>query len=90
MTSAQGPLTEAVSDTLYKVMPRYSELIEHYREQAIWDLAIIEALAIIAKSDEPELPARIAQGVRELYGRKDVSPRFHRAAERYLARIRTY
>jgi hypothetical protein len=85
-----APLTEDVSNTLYKVMPRDSQVVEHYREQAIWDLAIIEALAIIAKSDKPELPTHIAEEVRELYGRKDVSPRFARAAEDYLALIRTY
>jgi hypothetical protein len=83
-------LTEDVSNALYKVMPRDSQVVEHYREQAIWDLAIIEALAMIANSRKPELPAHLADEVRELYGSKDVSPRFACAAEDYLACIRTY
>jgi hypothetical protein len=83
-------LTEDVSNALYKVMPGGSQVVEHYREQAIWDLAIIEALAMIANSEKPELPTRLVDEIRGLYGRKDVSPRFARAAEDYLACIRLF
>jgi hypothetical protein len=85
-----APIAEDVSNTLLKVLPRDSSTVDHFREHAIWDQAIIEALAIVAKSERPELPAHIAEEVRELYGRKDVSPQFPRLAERYLDRIRTY
>jgi hypothetical protein len=88
MTSATT-LAEEVSNTLLKALPRASDVVDHYREHAIWDQAIIETLAIIAKTEKPEIPANVADEVRGLFGRKEISPQFERVAEGYLARIGT-
>lgn len=85
-----APLAEDVSNTLLKVLSRDFGVVDHFRELGVWDQAIIETLAIVAKSDKPELPAYVVDEVRGLFGSKAVSPRFQRVAEHHLARIRAY
>lgn len=87
MRSCVSP-AESVSDTLLKMVPRGNSIVSHYRSQAEWTLAIVETLAIIAKSGDP-MPAAIAEDVRALVEEKGVNPKFRRAAEMYLSRIPT-
>jgi hypothetical protein len=49
-------LAEDVSNALLKALPRDSRMVDHYREYAIWDQAILASLALVADSDKPELP----------------------------------
>jgi hypothetical protein len=82
---------EGVSDTLLKMLPQSDATVDHYRSHAEWALAIVETLAIIAKSGKSGEPmlAAIAGDVRALFEGEGVNPNFRRAAEMYLSRIPT-
>jgi hypothetical protein len=81
-------MAEGVSDTLLKMLPQGDATVDHYRSHAEWALAIIETLAIIAKSGE-SMSAAVAEDVRALFEDEGVNPKFQRAAEMYLSRIPT-
>lgn len=87
MRSRASP-AEGVSDTLFKMLPQGDAIVDHYRSHAEWALAIVEALAIIAKSGE-SMPAGIAVDVKALFEEEGVNPKFRRAVEMYLSRIPT-
>lgn len=79
---------EGVSDTLLKLLPQGDATVDHYRSHAEWASAIVEALAVIAKSGE-SMPPAIAEDVRALFEEEGANPKFRCAAEMYLSRIPT-
>jgi hypothetical protein len=51
-------LAEEVSTALSKSLPLPNPLVDHFREEAVWDQAIIESLATFARAARP-LPADV-------------------------------
>jgi hypothetical protein len=84
--SLQVSPAEDVSNALFKVLPRGDSMVDHYRHQAVWDMAIVEALAIFAETGAP-IPRDVVRDVRDFVDRSGINPRFRRAVEGYLARI---
>lgn len=86
MTRATSP-AEDVSNALLKAMSTPDDTVDHYRRLGVWDMAIVEALAVIAKRGDV-LPARVASDVTRLVNLSGTKRPFARAVEKYLLRVR--
>ena len=81
------PPAEDVSNALFKAMSTTDATVDHYRELGVWDMAIVEALAVIAKRGDA-LPAQVASAVERLATLSGVNRPFARAVEKYLSKVR--
>ena len=86
MTSTRAHRAEDLSDALYKSLPTASPSVDRYRNQGVWDQAVLEALAIFASTVQP-LPSDVRQMVQETIEDPNVSPKFRGQVIRYLVRI---
>jgi hypothetical protein len=86
MTRATPP-AEDVSNALFKAMSATDATVDHYRELGVWDMAIVEALAVIAKRGDA-LPAHVADEVARLANLSGANRPFARAVEKFLSKVR--
>jgi hypothetical protein len=80
---------ERLSAVLSKALPVASPLVDHYRDMAVWDQAIIECLATFAELRQP-LPSDVRERVNEFLDDPGVSSKVRRHAGHYLAEIPTW
>jgi hypothetical protein len=78
--------TEEVSSVLAKALTSPDASVEHYREHAIWDQAIISALAVFASRGMP-LPDDVREAVQELIELPGINPKLRKGVLYQMARI---
>lgn len=86
MTRATSP-AEDVSNALFKAMSTTDATVDHYRRLGVWDMAIVEALAVMAKRGDV-LPTHVASALSRLVSLSGPKRPFARAVEQYLAKVR--
>jgi hypothetical protein len=85
MTRATSP-AEDVSNALFKAMSTTDATVDHYRQLGVWDMAIVEALAVMAKRGDL-LPAHVASDVLRLVNLSGTKRPFARAVKKYLSTV---
>jgi hypothetical protein len=83
----QARAAEELSAILSKSLPANS-MVDHYRDLAVWDQAIIECLAVFADLRQA-LPSDVRDSVNEFLGDPGVGAKVRRHAGHYLAEIPT-
>ena len=86
MTDHRRDMAEELSDLLVESLPVANGVVLHFREQRVWDQAILESLATFVQEDVP-LPADVRTAVTELLAVDGVGRPFLRRAASLLDRI---
>jgi hypothetical protein len=86
MTGGRLGLAEELSALLAKSLPIESQLVQHYREQHVWDQAILESLAAYVEAAR-ELPADVRSVLDDYLSRDGVGRPLKKRASFLLKQI---